>query len=72
MEVCNIASDIFVPEGLLADRFCSLLGKDMNDLYVTTASNTVSGEDPASHPEGGDLFVLKGLGKGVERGRFSG
>jgi hypothetical protein len=45
----------------------------MNDLYVTTAGNACSGDDPEQHPEGGDLFCIKGLGvKGVERGRYRG
>jgi sugar lactone lactonase YvrE len=42
----------------------------MTDLYVTSASSELSGDDPKDKPQGGDLFVVKGLGyKGVERHR---
>lgn len=45
----------------------------MSDLYVTTAASATSGDDDALHPEGGDLYVIKGLGVvGVERGRYRG
>jgi sugar lactone lactonase YvrE len=42
----------------------------MTDLYVTSASSELSGDDTKDKPQGGDLFVVKALGyKGVERHR---
>lgn len=52
---------------------CIFGGPEMSDLYVTTAASATSGDDDALHPEGGDLYVIKGLGVvGVERGRYRG
>ncbi|KAL8278254.1 hypothetical protein RQP46_009427 [Phenoliferia psychrophenolica] len=52
---------------------CVWGGPDLTDLYVTSAGSAISGHDPALHPEGGDLYCLKGLGvAGVERGRYQG
>ncbi|WVQ67496.1 uncharacterized protein L199_005696 [Kwoniella botswanensis] len=48
-------------------------GPSLEDLYVTSASSDYTGDDLPERDQGGDLFVVRGLGfKGVERYRFKG
>ncbi|WVR05528.1 hypothetical protein IAU60_002546 [Kwoniella sp. DSM 27419] len=52
---------------------CVFGGPDLDELYVTSASSDYIGEDLPDRSDGGDLFVVRGLGyKGVERNRFRG
>jgi sugar lactone lactonase YvrE len=52
---------------------CIFGGENMEDLYVTSASSVTTGGNVQEKPQGGDLFVVKGLGiKGRERFRFRG
>lgn len=49
------------------------LGENLDELYVTSAASDYIGDNLPDRKNGGDLFVVKGLGiKGVERGRFKG
>lgn len=48
-------------------------GPRVDSLYVTSASSETSGDDVEAKPQGGDLFVVHGLGfSGRERNRFRG
>jgi hypothetical protein len=48
-------------------------GRDLDELYVTTAKTDYNGEDLPDRCDGGDLFVVKELGfTGVERNRYVG
>ncbi|OCF60795.1 regucalcin [Kwoniella mangroviensis CBS 10435] len=52
---------------------CVFGGPNLDELYVTSASSDYIGENLPERSDGGDLFVVKGLGfKGVERNRFRG
>jgi sugar lactone lactonase YvrE len=53
---------------------CAIFGGPrMDSLYVTSASSKTSGDDVTAKPQGGDLFVVNGLGfSGRERNRFRG
>jgi sugar lactone lactonase YvrE len=53
---------------------CSIFGgPNLDELYVTSASATCSGDSVDENPQGGDLFVIKNLGfRGQERNRFVG
>lgn len=54
----------------------SLAGKDLNDLYITTASCLASDQPElvSQFPEGGDLYRISIPGgvRGVDKFRFAG
>jgi sugar lactone lactonase YvrE len=48
------------------------IGRNLDELYITTARSDYNGEALADKPYGGDLFVVKGMGyTGIERKRFN-
>ncbi|ORY26984.1 hypothetical protein BCR39DRAFT_469840 [Naematelia encephala] len=52
---------------------CIFGGKDMDELYVTSASAATSGDSVKDFPDSGHVFLVKGLGfRGPERTRFKG
>ena len=56
-----------------ARKSLTIAGKNLDELYVTTAKTGYNGEILPERYNGGDLFVVKDLGySGVERSRFTG
>ena len=52
---------------------CTFGGKDLNDLYITTAKKGLNEEDLASQPLAGCLFIVKDCGcKGIVAQKFKG
>ncbi|GLV59246.1 gluconolactonase [Dictyobacter sp. S3.2.2.5] len=51
---------------------CAFGGKDMNELYITTAWNELNAEQRRQSPQSGDLFYLQTDIKGVARRPFAG
>lgn len=50
-----------------------IAGKDLDELYITSAKTDYNGEDLPDRFDGGALFVAKNLGfTGLERNRYAG
>ncbi|RYG05501.1 MAG: SMP-30/gluconolactonase/LRE family protein [Chitinophagaceae bacterium] len=63
-------SAIEVP-GVLNVTCCSFGGRDLDTLYITTASQDMSEDDLKKYPESGSLFSVKPGVKGLPLNRFS-
>lgn len=72
----------FAPDGRLMDRIKAPVdlpsslafgGPDMDVLFLTSIRDSGTGRAVSSHPDGGGLFAIRGLGaRGLEEARFQG
>lgn len=68
-EVCSL--DI-VSDKDWSQRLMPRPGTQMDELYVTSAKTEIEGPTELDKPDGGSLYLVKGLGfKGVERFRYA-
>jgi sugar lactone lactonase YvrE len=51
---------------------CAFGGRDLTDLYVTTASDGLSHGELLKQPLAGGLFVCRGVGTGMPSPAFDG
>jgi hypothetical protein len=55
-----------------SQRLTPRLGTQLDELYVTSAKTEIEGPTELCRPDGGSLYLVKGLGfKGVERFRYA-